>query len=440
MTILGALLLLLHFTLVPLAVGRLITYPVKNPLHKQPAAVYVLGLFASFGVFFILYGILVWFQYWNTFDVPFTGCFTALVWSYSVVIALLVVLWLWLDRAAIKGIFSYIRQRLSSWQSDIKGDVFVLVYGIIFAAVLLAQLYFAYGYEVNEWSYDDYDYVVNSQDMISSDTLSYVSYTTGEMPNNQEKRVVVSWPAYISYLAKISGFEVTTVAHTIMHVSYGTGEMPNNQEKRVVVSWPAYISYLAKISGFEVTTVAHTIMPPLFLLIAYLVYFYLSGLIFTKLDNRLIFMILLAVGFAFGLHSHYSVSFRLLCTIWQGKAILSAIVVPFMITHLAFLYSDKVDRGNLLPLVSIAIGSCSLTTMSMLLFPMTVILMWLVMSIYNRRLYEVSYLIACLAGPLLSLGFYFLITILFSDMQGLTHYFIRGRDINWWYKWFGSTS
>ncbi len=396
MTILGALLLLLHFTLVPLAVGRLITYPVKNPLHKQPAAVYVLGLFASFGVFFILYGILVWFQYWNTFDVPITGCFTALVWSYSVVIALLVVLWLWLDRAAIKGIFSYIRQRLSSWQRDIKGDVFVLVYGIIFAAVLLVQLYFAYGYEVNEWSYDDYDYVVNSQDMISSDTLSYVSYTTGEMPNNQEKRVVVSWPAYISYLAKISGFEVTTVAHTIM--------------------------------------------PPLFLLIAYLVYFYLSGLIFTKLDNRLIFMILLAVGFAFGLHSHYSVSFRLLCTIWQGKAILSAIVVPFMITHLAFLYSDKVDRGNLLPLVSIAIGSCSLTTMSMLLFPMTVILMWLVMSIYHRRLYEVSYLIACLAGPVLALGFYFLITILFSDMQGLTHYFIRGRDINWWYKWFGSTS
>ncbi len=396
MTILGALLLLLHFTLVPLAVGRLITYPVKNPLHRQPAAVYVLGLFASFGVFFILYGILVWFQYWNTFDVPFTGCFTALVWSYSVVIAILVVLWLWLDRAAIKGIFSYIRQRLSSWQSDIKGDVFVLIYGLIFAAVLLAQLYFAYGYEVNEWSYDDYDYVVNSQDMISSDTLSYVSY--------------------------------------------GTGEMPNNQEKRVVVSWPAYISYLAKISGFEVTTVAHTIMPPLFLFIAYLVYFYLSGLIFTKLDNRLIFMILLAVGFAFGLHSHYSVSFRLLCTIWQGKAILSAIIVPFMITHLAFLYSDKVDRGNLLPLVSIAIGSCSLTTMSMLLFPMTVILMWLVMSIYHRRLYEVSYLIACLAGPVLSLGFYFLITILFSDMQGLTHYFIRGRDINWWYKWFGSTS
>lgn len=396
MTILGALLLLLHFTLVPLAVGRLITYPVKNPLHKQPAAVYVLGLFASFGVFFILYGILVWFQYWNTFDVPITGCFTALVWSYSVVIALLVVLWLWLDRAAIKGIFSYIRQRLSSWQRDIKGDVFVLVYGIIFAAVLLVQLYFAYGYEVNEWSYDDYDYVVNSQDMISSDTLSYVSYTTGEMPNNQEKRVVVSWPAYISYLAKISGFEVTTVAHTIM--------------------------------------------PPLFLLIAYLVYFYLSGLIFTKLDNRLIFMILLAVGFAFGLHSHYSVSFRLLCTIWQGKAILSAILVPFMITHLAFLYSDKVDRGNLLPLVSIAIGSCSLTTMSMLLFTMTVILMWLVMSIYHRRLYEVSYLIACLAGPVLALGFYFLITILFSDMQGLTHYFIRGRDINWWYKWFGSTS
>lgn len=395
MNILGAFLLLLHFTLVPVAVGRLITYGVSSPVHRQPAAVYVLGLFASFGIFFILYGILVWFQYWNTFDVAFTGCFTALVLSYSVVIALLVALWLWLDHSAVKGIISHMRTRLRGWRADVAADKFLPVYGLMFAAVLLAQLYFAYGYEVNEWSYDDYDYMVNSQDMISSDTLSYVSYVTGDMPSNQEKRVVVSWPAYIAYLAQISGFEVTTVAHTIM--------------------------------------------PPLFLLIAYVAYFYLSGLIFTKLDNRLIFMLLLAVGFAFGLHSHYSVAFRLLCTIWQGKAILSAIVLPFMITHLAFLYSQPADRGNLLPLFSMALGACSLTTMSMLLFSVTAILMWLVMSIYHRRTFEVSYLLACLLGPLLHILFYFLISLLFSDMLQNTHYFNRGRDINWWYKWFGST-
>ena len=87
-----------------------------------------------------------------------------------------------------------------------------------------AESYEDYGYEESyddygyEESYDDYDYVVTSNDTIDSDTISYVNFIDGTMPNVSEKRAVASWGTYVAMLAKLSGFEVTTVYHTILPV------------------------------------------------------------------------------------------------------------------------------------------------------------------------------------------------------------------------------
>lgn len=394
MTVIKALLLLAHFTLCPVAVGRLITYRVKEPTHKSPTVTYVVGLFATYGIFFLLCSALTWFQYWETYNVPFTGCFTALTYAYSVLLAILVIVWLIKDRQAIARIPAFLKERVGG---DIVGqtrkNIFTIGYALIFALLLLAQVYFAYGYEVNEWSYDDYDYVANSQDTISSDTLSYVNYITGEMPFTASKRAATSWPTYIAYLARVSGFEVTTVCHTIL--------------------------------------------PVIFLFIAYGVYYYMSGLLFKEMDNRLIFMDLLSVAFIFGDYSHYSMTFRLLCTIWQGKAILSAIAVPFLIVYLAYIYKEDFDAKNILPIVAFSLGVASLTTMSMLMLSLTALLMWLIMGIYKRKPASFRYLLASMAGPLFQIFFYNMINLLFKDMLGYVRVFKRGRDISWWYKWFG---
>ena len=392
MTLIRAIAFLLHFTLVPVAIGRLITYRQSKEQPEDPVATYIIGLFASFGIFYVFCSALVWHQFWNTFNEPFTGCFTALCIVYSVAIAILFVLWLIKDRHAIRGIHSAFNRCGIDIANQHKINRFTIIYVLILTTTVIAQLYFAYGYEINQWSYDDYDYVVTSQDTISSDTIAYVNYVTGEMP-----------------FASV---------------------------KRVVTAWPTYIAYLAKVSGFEVTTICHTIMPVILLLIAYLVYYYISKFLFKDRENRLVFLILLSTLNIFGFYSHYSPVFRLLGAIWQGKAVLSAIAIPFFIVYLFDTYNIK--RKNALALAMFSLGACSLTTMSILLITAASLSIWVCMCIYKRRIFGIKTLIASVFGVIYLLLFYTLVTLLINDMEDSESVlFQRGRDINWWYKWFG---
>lgn len=395
MTILRAILLLIHFTIVPLALGRLITYKASKAQHKSPIVIYVVGLFGSYALFYIFCAALIWFQNWNTFSEPVPGCFTALVYLYSAVVFILFLIWLRVDFKRLKNIKGYLKAKAIEINDSAGAErKYCIMYGLVFAILLLVQMYFAYGYEINEWSYDDYDYVVTSEDTLESGMISNVNFITGEYPFTSDKRATISWPTYIAYLAKASNFEVTTICHTIL--------------------------------------------PVLFLLIAYGVYYYMAEMMFKKLDNRLIFMILLSMAFIFGLHSHYSMTFRLLCAVWQGKAVLSAIYVPFMAIYLINLYKDEVKTANMLPVIALSLGASSLTTMSMLLIGTTAVLVWIMMSIYQRKPYGFRYLFASMIGPVFQIVFYQLTVMLLADMQNIENtYFKRGRDINWWYKWFG---
>ena len=299
------------------------------------------------------------------------------------------------DKAAIKASIGNIKKWLSEKLNQIKANKFLGIYIIAFAAILIVQLYFAFAYEINEWSYDDYDYVVNSQDTITTDTIAYANYVNGEMP----------------YTA----------------------------EKRAVTAWPTFIAYMAKVSSFEVTTVCHTIMPVILLIVAYIVYYYIASFIFKDAENRFIFLVVLSVANIFGLYSHYSSTFRLLGAIWQGKALLTAVAIPFFTIYLFETYKNNFDKHKVISLAMISLGAASLTTMSALLITITVVSAWLAMSIYNRKIVDLRYLISSLFGVIYLVVFYTLMSALIKDMHRADGevFFKRGRDINWWYKWFG---
>ncbi len=393
MTIIRAIAFLLHFTIVPVAVGRLITYKQNDGKGEDSVATYILGWFASLGIFYVICSVLVWHQYWNTFNEPFTGGFTALCVAYSILTIILVLIWAKKDFKSIKNYPEIIRLKLRDYRGYFKENKLVIVYATMFIALLIVQLYYAYGYEINEWSYDDYDYVVNSQDTISSDTIAYVNYINGNMP-------------------------FTAV-------------------KRAITAWPTYIAYLSKISGFEVTTVCHTILPVVLIVVAYGVYYYIAKRLFKDYENQIIFLIILATLNIFGFYSHYSPVFRLLGTIWQGKAVLSVIAIPFLIVYLFEVYSSEENRKTE-PLAFLSLGICSLTTMSALLVTATALATWISMCVCKKKVFGWKRLCASLIGVVFLLILYTLMSLLFYDMQTAGNvFFRRGRDINWWYKWFG---
>lgn len=378
----------------PAAFGQLITYRVKDESLKTPIIVYITGLLGSWGLFYVLFAALEWHQNWITFNEIVTGCFTGLTYIYSVVCGIVVVIAGVIFAKKFKSFKAETGDYLKCTKDDYLANKFTFIYLGIFIVALAIQCYFAFGYEINEWSYDDYDYVVSSLDTISNDVLANTSVITGS-------------------------------PQTML-------------EKRAVASWTTYIAYLAKVSGFEVTTICHTILPVLLLLVAYSVYFWISGLLFKEIDNRLIFMDIFAVALMFGQYSHYSLTFRMLCTLWQGKAVLFTISVPFLLAYFIKLYSVDIDNGNILPLIAVSLGSTSLSAMSMMVVGLVVVLTWIAMSIYSKKPQSLRYLIAGMVGPLFQYVFYKLIVLLLEDMQGhWPQHFNRSREKSWWYRWFG---
>lgn len=389
MILIRGLAFLLHFTLVPIAVGRLITYRART----NWIADYLVGFFGNLAIFYTLFTIVEWLQNWCTVQEPVHGAFSLLLWVYGIVMAILGCVWLVFDIRKYKRVYTKIRFKLADTKLNVKKDKFVIVYAITFAILLLIQLYGAFAYEINEWSYDDYDYVVTSKDTIESDTISYVNYIDGTMPNVQEKRAVASW---------------------------GT-----------------YVAMLSATTGFEVTTVYHTILPLFLLLLAYAVFYYIAGFLFHIYADRFIFLIILSVAHIFGLYSHYSITFRLLGALWQGKAILCVIAIPFFMLYLIKAYKREVKTAYMLPIAAISIGASSLTSLSVLFIPIIAVLVWIMMCVYHRKIFGIRYLIASLLGPLYVGAFYILIWMLQQDMKTSENKFFESRiEKQWVLKWF----
>ncbi|MBR4707301.1 MAG: hypothetical protein IKP29_04520 [Pseudobutyrivibrio sp.] len=370
MIIIKALLLLLHFTLVPIAVGRLITYKARTSLKESMIITYIIGMFANYAIFFILNSCFVWYQNATVYETAVVGAFTGLTKTYSVIVAILVLLSIVLEIKRKTEYSAAIRSKIVDVKEGIQKDKFLIIYIATFVVLLAIQLYAAFAFEINEWSYDDFDYVVTSNDDVSYDMISNVNMITGKAPYTSEKRVAASWNTYIAYLAYTSGFEVTTVAHTIL--------------------------------------------PVLLLLVAYMVYYLIADFLFKENDNKMIFMILLSVLFVFGIFSHYSLTFRLLCALWQGKAVLSAIAVPFLFIYLARILSENPEKQDALMLAALSLGASSLTTMSMLLISITVVMMYIVMSLYNKKICSITILLAGMVGPVCQLIFYIFVVLLLN--------------------------
>lgn len=331
---------------IPYLLGNLISYKESGNLLKSLISRYILGLFTSLSLFWIL-------------CVPMTLLkitFSTLIVSYSILLIIL---------CTISILLCFKRnppQDLSLKQNKIPFRNTEKVFFIIFSVFAIIQLYFATFYESTVWSYDDYDYIVRSLDTITSNHMHLTNIITGN-----EIRLIY---------------------------------------KRALTSWEIYIAYISKLSGFHVTTIAHTIFPPFFLVVAYSVYYYIADQLFHKREDKLIFLCVLSCTIIFGLYSPYALSFRLLVALWQGKAILSAIVIPFLIFFLPNLYMNakKVRSAAYLSIISAA--ACSLTMMGSGMTIAVYFIMLIVISLYKRHVVGLPYFFSGCIVPILHILLY----------------------------------
>lgn len=191
-------------------------------------------------------------------------------------------------------------------------------YLIVFLGLLGLQIYNGFVRDTTVWSYDDAMYVTYAADTIRYDSIQTIYPYTG---------IVMRFNA-----------------------------------TRALQGWLYYPAFLSKISSIPVTVMERTILETYDILLAYVVYAYMTSVLFSRKDNGLIFLIILSVLHIYGWYSQYSVTFRLLGPNYQGKAVMAVSVLPVLFTFLIQVLRKPYSRmtGWLLLLFSAAASSLSL--------------------------------------------------------------------------------
>ena len=141
-----------------------------------------------------------------------------------------------------------------------------------------------------------------------------------------------------------------------------TGEAIALNLQRVIQTSLYFPAYLSAVSGISVVVMEHTVQYTQLLFLAYAIYIFISGELFEKRENRLVFLVFISVFYIFGYHSHYSLTFRLLGPNYQGKAILAVSLTPLVLSILirALREAYRIQTGVLLLLLSTAAVSLTL--------------------------------------------------------------------------------
>ena len=127
----------------------------------------------------------------------------------------------------------------------------------------------------------------------------------------------------------------TTAVETDSLYAYNpyTGAAYNVLPSRYILSpFPAFLAVTSRLcGGLHPAIVAHTVFPAVFVFLAYVVLFQYSRIFFKgKAGEQGIFMILCAVILWFCGYSVYNSEIFTMGRIWQGKAVLAGVFLPFL--------------------------------------------------------------------------------------------------------------
>lgn len=173
--------------------------------------------------------------------------------------------------------------------------------------------------------------------------------------------------------------------------------------------FPMYTAIIAKHLDIHPAIVAHTIFPAILIPIAYMIFWQLAYVLCEKDGERAnIFCILISVIYMFGDFSDRFHFVHLLYRIWQGKAILSNIVIPMsMLVYYECATQNKIV--NWISLYIMFIAGCLTSQMGILLLPICIGVLTVIYMIKYRRIgYGIKSL--CAATPCLIYGLMYLIT------------------------------
>lgn len=276
--------------------------------------------------------------------------FVTLVWVTSIIFGLMIVFCFSLKKAKAKvGLFML----PDNWIDRISIIVMFLVFAFAVYCLVTYQ-------HIDD---DDSRFVVNIVDTIRTNKLLLTNPATGE------------------------------------DISVRTYELPRD----VASPWAIFQAYVAFLTYIPATIFAHTVQPVALFILLFAVQWEISEVLVGKrIFDRCVFCVILWLLIWFGNYTGWSAEGFILRRIWQGKAIVAGIGIPYMTLLLARYYQEE-SKVWIVSLLMANMAMCLLTNMGILFGVVLVGVFGLVYGILKKKI-KVCFLLWLTAVPNLFYG------------------------------------
>ncbi len=120
------------------------------------------------------------------------------------------------------------------------------------------------------------------------------------------------------------------------------GRFVGEMVKDVFSPWSMYLAWLSRMTTIKAVVIAHTVYPPILLGLSYSAYYEIGGQLFSdekqngklksKRHERGIFLLMVSMINMFMAGNAYTQSVFTLTRIWQGKAVVAAVIIPSILS------------------------------------------------------------------------------------------------------------
>lgn len=187
------------------------------------------------------------------------------------------------------------------------------------------------------------------------------------------------------------------------YVGTWVGEMV----KDVSSPWAIYLAMISKLIGIYPTIFAHTVYPAFLLVMGYVAFYLIGNTMFYGEVTKSWLMVLIAavVHMSFGT-SLYNQSVFTLNRIWQGKATVAGVMIPFLLYLLLQLYYDKQDKGSYVLLFFAGLSMCLMSGMGIFFSGIMIGVYGVWFTLLNKRWKHILYIaIACMPTVVYGLSY-----------------------------------
>ena len=199
----------------------------------------------------------------------------------------------------------------------------------------------------------------------------------------------------------------TIRTNKLLMVNPATGEeisaWTNDLLRDVASPWAIFQAYVAYLAHIPAAIFAHTVQPVALFILLFAVQWEISEiLVGKKVFDRCVFCIILWLLLWFGNYTGWSAEGFVLRRIWQGKAIVAGIGIPYMTLLLARYYQEE-SKVWIVSLLIANLAMCLLTNMGILFGIVLVGVFGLVYGILKKKI-KVCFLLWLTAVPNLFYG------------------------------------